>query len=709
MPAAFMAIQQPRVNDDALDSINSFSFVPAATEAAQTNEQHQPPPSPPTTNTTASQPNNFTRPVHRAKSTPSLVHSSKKIHSSAASTATPSRPGTPNKHIPFPWGLLDNRFSNASFMTTSTSDRSSSGSMFNPKLFKRGSGANSPNPSMRVASQNGSQTQFTPLDSTTGQKDDVAQSIPSNTASSDMPKTGSTVKQQFSFASSNASDIGPNNKQPASNQKKTDPSSIRDRYGFKKQTQFVTQAQYDEWWSGYQHHLRQRKQKWVTLMKESGLSIENDQPVRFPAKSEKLKRYIRKGIPAEWRGNAWFFYAKGHEKLSGNKGLYDKLCEQTATLKNTDTELIERDLHRTFPDNVHFRSDTAPDGGKSRETEAILIKSLRRVLTTFSVYQPKIGYCQSLNFLTGLLLLFMDEEKAFWMLVIITQRYLPGVHEITLEGVNIDQGVLMLCLRESLPKLWDKVGVNFEGQHYNNILSKLPPITLCTAAWFMSGYIGILPIETVLRIWDCFFFEESKTFFRIALTIFKFAEPEIEHLDDPMEIFQVVQTVPKQLIDASALLSACFKRRNGFGHISQEEIRRLREFVRERRLQANLATLAQTKNGGAGTGTTGSGDDANDMPDPERAAAAVAELSRMATSTSTSTRKHHTSLRYTKSTRGEDANGSGSTQQYNPNDLSEFSNFKHAPRPLHFQLTKRMRSLRLSSSSTRARTPTTQM
>ena len=39
-----------------------------------------------------------------------------------------------------------------------------------------------------------------------------------------------------------------------------------------------------------------------------------------------------------------------------------------------------------------------------------------------------------------------------------------------------------------------------------------------------------------------------------------------------MEIFQVVQTIPRRLIDAGALMEACFKRRNGFGHLSQETI-----------------------------------------------------------------------------------------------------------------------------------------
>jgi len=54
---------------------------------------------------------------------------------------------------------------------------------------------------------------------------------------------------------------------------------------------------------------------------------------------------------------------------------------------------------------------------------------------------PRIGYCQSLNFLAGLLLLFLPEEKAFWMLYIMTQTHLPRTHEMNLEGSSVDQWV----------------------------------------------------------------------------------------------------------------------------------------------------------------------------------------------------------------------------------------------------------------------------
>lgn len=363
-------------------------------------------------------------------------------------------------------------------------------------------------------------------------------------------------------------------------------ASNRDRYGFKKKSNFVSELEYNDWWVDYSKHCARRKKKWETLMIKSGLSLDNDNPERFPARSEKLKRYIRKGIPAEWRGNAWWYFAKGQDKLNSNKGLYDKLVESTVNMHNKDTEIIERDLNRTFPDNIHFR----PERTSSTVTpETPLIQALRRVLVAFATYQPSIGYCQSLNFIVGLLLIFMDEEKAFWMLVIITSKYLPGVHEINLEGVNIDQGVLMLTIKEYLPETWQKIiSINFDdsidpnSEHYD-FLVKLPPVTLCTSSWFMSAFIGILPIETTLRVWDCFFYEESSFFFKTSLSIFKLLEPRLIVHHDEMEVFQIIQNAPKSIIDPSTLFDLIFKKKHGFNNLTQEDINRCRKFVGERR------------------------------------------------------------------------------------------------------------------------------
>ncbi|KAI0432511.1 RabGAP/TBC [Xylaria sp. FL1042] len=410
----------------------------------------------------------------------------------------------------------------------------------------------------------------------------------------------------------------------------------RDRYGFKKANQYITSEEYDRWDSGYSKYLARRRKKWNVFLKENGLMT--DSPNRFPPRSAKAKRFIRKGIPPDWRGAAWFYYAGGPAIVAKHAGLYGELLD--CEVKEVDAEAIERDLHRTFPDNIRFRSSgtsstpyqdkTSPRNSQQTVTssannsavpgETAMISSLRRVLYAFSIYNPRIGYCQSLNFLAGLLLLFVEsEEQAFWLLNIITRVYLPGTHEMSLEGANVDLGVLMSSIRDTMPNVWAKIGGELDGtdstrpksrrhRQRAELTTRLPPITLCMTAWFMSCFIGTLPIESTLRVWDIFFYEGSKTLFRIALTVFKLGEPEIKKVGDPMEIFQVVQTIPRKIIDVNGLLDACYKRRNGFGHLSQETIeqkrlerRKLVKAEKDRLVSGESIVSAETDMGRKGT------------------------------------------------------------------------------------------------------------
>jgi hypothetical protein len=412
-------------------------------------------------------------------------------------------------------------------------------------------------------------------------------------------------------------------------QEPEEDSLSRDRYGFRKANPYITREQYDAWNASYTDYLARRRKKWVAYLKDSSLMTEN--PNRFPPRNAKTKRFVRKGIPPDWRGAAWFYYAGGPGILAKHPGVYDELVrragldrtgagktvDQRCDLKPLIVEDIEKDLHRTFPDNVRFKpprtakSEPHPNSpagtedsqmtltnqadeaaGTEEPPEPEIISSLRRVLHAFALYNPRIGYCQSLNFLAGLLLLFVEsEEHAFWLLNVITRVYLPGTHEMSLEGSKVDLGVLMAALKDTLPNVWKQIGgdeaeMATPGQkkpktrRFRDVgaknapmdLNRLPAITLCMTAWFMSCFIGTLPMETVLRVWDIFFYEGSRTLFRVALTIFKLGEAEIKAVGDPMEMFGVVQSLPRRMLDCNALLEACYKKRNNFKHLNQEVV-----------------------------------------------------------------------------------------------------------------------------------------
>ncbi|KAL4931163.1 plasma-membrane choline transporter-domain-containing protein [Aspergillus undulatus] len=372
------------------------------------------------------------------------------------------------------------------------------------------------------------------------------------------------------------------------------PTETRDCYGFRKATSYVTIQQYEVWSASYSGFAANRRVKWSEMLRENGLPASN--PIKFPPKSDKVKRFVRKGIPAEYRGAAWFWYAGGYEHLNRNPGLYDQLVRQALESPgNDDKEHIERDLHRTFPDNIHFKPEqTGLETGNAGQTvvvETEMIRSLRRVLYAFAIHNPQIGYTQSLNFITGLFLLFLPEEKAFWMLHIVTSVLLPSTHEISLEGANIDLWILMVLLKESLPNVYNKIADQGTKKSAPlSVNSRLPDITLGLTNWLMSVFIGTLPLETTLRVWDAFFYEGSKTFFRISMAIFKVCERDIMAVSDPMEVFQVVQTVPKKLLDANALFDASFIRRNRVGQGRIDELRAARRMaVRQDKLRRSQA------------------------------------------------------------------------------------------------------------------------
>ena len=75
------------------------------------------------------------------------------------------------------------------------------------------------------------------------------------------------------------------------------------------------------------------------------------------------------------------------------------------------------------------------------EEEAPFTESLRRILLAISVVREDIQYCQGMNLLGGLLLIvIMEEEKAFWTLAAILQYVFPvGYFDTTLSGAQVDE------------------------------------------------------------------------------------------------------------------------------------------------------------------------------------------------------------------------------------------------------------------------------
>ncbi|KAJ1970659.1 hypothetical protein H4R35_005733 [Dimargaris xerosporica] len=391
----------------------------------------------------------------------------------------------------------------------------------------------------------------------------------------------------------------------------------RDRYGFSKYNQYLSREEYSLFEREYEPVLEHRKVKWRQLFV--------DAHGQWPSRSAKLKRYIRKGIPAEIRGPCWFHYSGAARKYRDNPNNYRKLVQVYLRQgkQSEFADIIERDLHRTFPDNEHFQmrfktvhsnhkgrqsilydakalkvSLALPDPLKPMESDQHIeakqkscVESLRRILNVFTLYCPQVGYNQSLSYIVGLLLLFLTEEQTFWMLVTIVEDHMPpGYFNLSQEYCLVDQEVLLSLLESKMPAVHRHLCAESFGGSANNSDATaangpdiLPGVFLAMSHWFPLLFVDVLPIESVLRVWDCFFYEGSKVLFRVALALFKLNETILLQTKDSLEQFQLVQEFPRKMIHCHHLMQVCFSRALSLSRTDIDELRRQHYNRRKRR------------------------------------------------------------------------------------------------------------------------------
>ncbi|XP_043850610.1 TBC1 domain family member 8 isoform X3 [Dromiciops gliroides] len=210
-------------------------------------------------------------------------------------------------------------------------------------------------------------------------------------------------------------------------------------------------------------------------------------------RTEKIRKLVAMGIPESLRGKLWLLFSDAVTDLASHPGYYGNLVEESMGKCCLVTEEIERDLHRSLPEHPAFQNETG-------------IAALRRVLTAYAHRNPKIGYCQSMNILTSVLLLYAKEEEAFWLLVAVCERMLPDYFNHRVIGAQVDQSVFEELIKERLPEL---------AEHMKD-LSTLASISL---SWFLTLFLSIMPLESAVNVVDCFFYDGIKAIFQLGLAV----------------------------------------------------------------------------------------------------------------------------------------------------------------------------------------------
>jgi hypothetical protein len=267
------------------------------------------------------------------------------------------------------------------------------------------------------------------------------------------------------------------------------------------------------------------------------------------------------------------------------------------------------DVYRTFPDNILF----TPSKGAFHEMNCLVpfnnvegnqyIRSLRQVLVCFAYYSwkskpdiplPKsctyqIGYCQSLNLIVGMLLLVFTssdsdtfsnfnigdpktvydiEESVFWMLVSIVENIMPpDVYGVDLNGAIAQQQLF-----------WDKIVPNHgsdlglgpflewmgmqsgysSGSDTDSNASTGSSLAMISTSWFMSLFVGVLPVNTLLRIWDSLFFQGEKILFKTALVILSQHQEELIKNEDYCDAWKSLKDAPAKRFDEHRFIKSVF-------------------------------------------------------------------------------------------------------------------------------------------------------
>lgn len=132
---------------------------------------------------------------------------------------------------------------------------------------------------------------------------------------------------------------------------------------------------------------------------------------------------------------------------------------------------------------------------------------MRDVLEAYAWYDPELGYCQAMNIVTSVLLIYAGKVQAFWLLRYLCERAIPGYYSYNMWGSILDQHVFEILVKRHLPLL---------QAHF---LEHNMQLSVATTPWFLTLFLSFVPLHLASRILDWFFLDGIVAIFRFALAV----------------------------------------------------------------------------------------------------------------------------------------------------------------------------------------------
>lgn len=268
---------------------------------------------------------------------------------------------------------------------------------------------------------------------------------------------------------------------------------VTDRFGFLHEQELPTRTALEE--KQKQQEI-ERVDKWLKMLKKWGKYRNSD----------KMCRRVYKGIPLQVRGQVWSLLLDVEKMKKENEGKYEQMKEQAKSF-SSEIKQIDLDVNRTFRNHIMFR-----------DRYGVKQQALFHVLSAYSVYNTEVSYCQGMSQIAAILLMYLNEEDAFWALAQLLTNQRHAMHGFFIPG---------------FPKLQ-----RFQA-HHEQILNKLFPklkkhmdkeqmtTGIYTTKWFLQCFIDRTPFTLTLRLWDIYILEGERVLTAMAYTILKLHKSKV--------------------------------------------------------------------------------------------------------------------------------------------------------------------------------------
>ena len=271
--------------------------------------------------------------------------------------------------------------------------------------------------------------------------------------------------------------------------------------------------------------------------------------------SDPLHKLLQMGIPDIYRHELWPLMCGASHKLNSNAGQYSEYLASILGKPSTAANEIDKDLHRSMPSHPYYSSQPKN------------LEPLRNVLLAYAARNPSVGYCQGMNIVAAMLLLYLSEEMAFWVLTSIIEEIAPDYYNKQLFGSQVDQKVFNRLVKRKYPDL------------YKHLKEIGMPLHLLTLPWFMTFLIDCVPWDASLCVIDNLLRHGTLVLFQVALAMLSQTYDQI--MAEKSENEQIPLLIRAYKFDPYDLMKMAFTK---FAYIDAESIRRMRREGKAARL-----------------------------------------------------------------------------------------------------------------------------